>query len=174
MGAGWVHGITDNPLTKLCEEYKLTLHDLGENLKMYDQDGGHVDKDVDSRIQQAFNIMLDQTKDDGIRVAVKEFDKAQAAKEAGATLPEDSRDKKEVKSEEMAGQLLPAAKEEEEPLEEPLQAKTDSREETKSMEGQVALILAEGDSLYPRSALPHPHLSLSPPPCTFTHPSSAP
>jgi hypothetical protein len=158
MGAGWVHGITDNPLTKLCEKYKLTLHDLGENLKMYDQDGAHVAKEVDSRVQQAFNVMLDQTKDDGIRVAVKAFDAAHAAKEEGVAMPEDSRDVKamEVTAKEEKGAGEGAGQGAGEGLRagadingsdtassDAGQGNSDGSEASKSVAGQASITLAE-------------------------------
>ena len=50
LGASWIHGINDNPITELCHQAGLHLFNTGETVTMFDGDGAAIDEDLDDRM----------------------------------------------------------------------------------------------------------------------------
>lgn len=60
LGASWIHGITDNPLTVLSQEAGVDLITSIEDVKMIGSDMKEVDRTMDKRMGDLFDSLLDQ------------------------------------------------------------------------------------------------------------------
>ncbi len=55
VGGGWIHGVERNPLTRLVERLKLTLHSTSGTIQMYDYKGNKVNENLDEKVEK--NLM---------------------------------------------------------------------------------------------------------------------
>ena len=69
LGASWIHGINDNPITELCHQAGLHLFNTGESVTMFDSDGTAVDKDLDDRMLAEHNRLLETARKWGEELA---------------------------------------------------------------------------------------------------------
>ena len=60
LGASWIHGIDHNPLAALAKEAGVTFVTSSEEVKMLTENMGNVDPEVDERIGDLFDELLDQ------------------------------------------------------------------------------------------------------------------
>lgn len=60
LGASWIHGIDNNPLAALAKEAGLTFATASEEVKMLTANMGTVNPDLDERIGELFDELLDQ------------------------------------------------------------------------------------------------------------------
>lgn len=60
LGASWIHGIDHNPLASLAKEAGVNFVTSSEEVKMLTENKGNVDPDVDERIGDLFDDLLDQ------------------------------------------------------------------------------------------------------------------
>lgn len=59
LGASWVHGITDNPITAIASAAGVTLVNTTANTIIQDGDGTPIPQDQDEHVDKLFNHMLD-------------------------------------------------------------------------------------------------------------------
>jgi len=62
LGAGWIHGITGNPIAELARRESVALCHIDSDLLMHDDAGKPVSMDNDIKIEAMFNDMLQQVK----------------------------------------------------------------------------------------------------------------
>lgn len=74
LGAGWIHGITNNPLAKLCHVKGIDLVDTGNGslMPLYDCTGDLILRQEDSAIQKEYNSFLDNAGVDGFEEGIAE------------------------------------------------------------------------------------------------------
>ena len=60
LGASWIHGIDHNPLAALAKEAGVDFVTSSEEVKMLTENMGHVDTEVDERIGELFDELLDR------------------------------------------------------------------------------------------------------------------
>ena len=60
MGASWIHGITDNPLTALSREANVDLITSIEDVKMLGSGMKEIDRSVDDKMGDLFDSLLDE------------------------------------------------------------------------------------------------------------------
>lgn len=60
MGASWIHGVTDNPLTALSREANVDLITSIEDVKMLGADMKEIDRSVDDKMGDLFDSLLDK------------------------------------------------------------------------------------------------------------------
>jgi hypothetical protein len=98
LGAGWIHGIEDNPLSGLCAQAGLSLLNTGESVTMLEADGAVVPTEVDDRMLGAHQQLLRDAKERGLAVAQQEAN-AEALRKQRAS---DAADKSVVTPEDLA------------------------------------------------------------------------
>jgi len=72
LGAGWIHGIEDNPLSGLCSQAGLSLLNTGESVTMLEANGAAVPTDVDDRMLGVHQQLLREAKEHGLALAQQE------------------------------------------------------------------------------------------------------
>lgn len=60
LGASWIHGISENPLTSICQDAGIDLVASSEEVKMLGADMREADRRIDKRMGQLFDDMLDE------------------------------------------------------------------------------------------------------------------
>ena len=60
MGASWIHGVTDNPLTALSREAKVDLITSIEDVKMLGSGMKEIDRSIDDKMGDLFDSLLDK------------------------------------------------------------------------------------------------------------------
>ena len=66
LGASWIHGITDNPLTALSREAGIDLFTSIEEVKMLGANMKEVDHTTDQKMGDLFDALLDKGVSDDI------------------------------------------------------------------------------------------------------------
>jgi monoamine oxidase len=67
LGASWIHGKDLNPLAAKARERNLTLIATSENVALFDEPRTIVDADLDHKIEQTFNALLDDAVSNGMK-----------------------------------------------------------------------------------------------------------
>jgi len=60
LGAGWIHGISGNPLAELANEARIEMVTASEDVKMLRGNMSEVNSKIDSKIAEIFNDVLDR------------------------------------------------------------------------------------------------------------------